>query len=216
MLKRPERNPLKIIWLARNDLLPVQLWRIYFLFIFLMSVCKFIIPNNIIDINLGVYGISQYILLSISALTFVLSLYTFGQKVYSMEDFARFYTRNNGITYYKYLANYLFPAILWLIILICSMLKLMMIVNLSILVWDILKVFYLSLVLLAILSTIYIVVSNMNRGTNKVYQNSEMLIKELKEKEEVEPNETNQISTIKLGVGKLTEVLSFTVEKNVK
>lgn len=183
MNNKPERNPLKIIWLSRDDLLPKTLWYIYFFCIISLTLIKFFIPWHSIDINLKVYSTDQYIVLAVSALALILSMYTFGREVYTIEDFAKLYIIKNGITYYKYLANYLFPSLLWLSVLIFSILKSIIIVNFPDLLWDVFRVVYLSLLLLAILSTIFIVINNMSRVTNKVHITSEEIIKEKKEKQ---------------------------------
>ena len=46
-----EKNPIKIIYIARNKLLPMSVWISYLIFIILLLIVTFAIPNEIITIN---------------------------------------------------------------------------------------------------------------------------------------------------------------------
>lgn len=141
-------------------------------------------PIRVIDVDLKIYQTNQYIFLAISSLALVLSMYTFGREVYTLDDFAKFYLRNNGITYYKYLTNYLFPSLMWLVVLFFSIMRLMLIVKISNTTLEVLRVIYLSQVLLAIISTVNLVINNMNRVSNKVYMTSKSISEEYSKKKE--------------------------------
>ena len=48
-----EKNPIKIIYIARNKLLPMSVWISYLIFIILLLIVTFAIPNEIITENFG-------------------------------------------------------------------------------------------------------------------------------------------------------------------
>lgn len=114
-----ERNPMKIIWIARKDLLVKGIWRLYFFIILLLWILDNLVPNQIIIVNYDAFSVNQFLLLSISALTFILSMFMFGKEVYEKEDFATFLKENQKV-YYEYLAGYLFPSFLWSGVLVLS------------------------------------------------------------------------------------------------
>lgn len=169
-----EKNPIKIIYIARNKLLPMSVWISYLIFIILLLIVTFAIPNEIITINYQAFKTTQFILISVSALAFILSMYMFGREVYSVEDFASFYTIKPDV-YYGYLADYLFPAFLWCLIIIFSILKMIIVVIIAQWLLELLQIIFLSLVVLAFLSTITLVIHNMNRVSNKIVQKSKEL-----------------------------------------
>ena len=169
-----EKNPIKIIYIARNKLLPMSVWISYLIFIILLLIVTFVIPNEIITINYQAFNTTQFILISVSALAFILSMYMFGREVYSVEDFANFYI-NKPDVYYGYLADYLFPAFLWYLIIIFSILKMIIVVIIAQWLLELLRIIFLSLVVLAFLSTITLVIHNMNRVSNKIVQKSKEL-----------------------------------------
>ena len=168
-----EKNPIKIIYIARNKLLPMSVWLSYLIFIILLLIVTFA-PNEIITINYQVFSTTQFILISVSALAFILSMYMFGREVYSVEDFASFYTIKPDV-YYGYLADYLFPAFLWCLIIIFSILKMIIVVIIAQWLLELLRIIFLSLVVLAFVSTITLVIHNMNRVSNKIVQKSKEL-----------------------------------------
>ena len=165
-----EKNPIKIIYIARNKLLPMSVWISYLIFIILVLIVTFAVPNEIITINYQAFNATQFIVISVSAL----ALYMFGREVYSVEDFARFYTVKPDV-YYGYLADYLFPSFLWCLIIIFSILKMIIVVNIAQWILELLRIIFLSLVVLAFLSTITLVIHNMNRVSNKIVQKSKEL-----------------------------------------
>lgn len=215
MIRKTERNPLKIIWLSKSDILPKELWIGYGIFLCIITAIKFCIPIYIIDVDLKIYQTNQYIFLAISSLALVLSMYTFGREVYTLEDFAKFYLRNNGITYYKYLTNYLFPSLMWLVVLFFSIMRLMVIVKISNTTLEVLRVIYLSQVLLAIISTVNLVINNMNRVSNKVYMTSKGISEEYSQKKEAVSSKTigSTVNTLNISVGKFKRVVHFGIEK---
>ena len=149
-----EKNPIKIIYIARNKLLPMSVWLSYLIFIILLLIVTFAIPNEIITINYQVFSTTQFILISVSALAFILSMYMFGREVYSVEDFASFY---------------------WCLIIIFSILKMIIVVIIAQWLLELLRIIFLSLVVLAFVSTITLVIHNMNRVSNKIVQKSKEL-----------------------------------------
>lgn len=169
-----EKNPIKIIYIARNKLLPMSVWLSYLIFIILLLIVTFAIPNEIITINYQVFSTTQFILISVSALAFILSMYMFGREVYSVEDFASFYTIKPDV-YSGCLADYLFPAFLWCLIIIFSILKMIIVVIIAQWLLELLRIIFLSLVVLAFVSTITLVIHNMNRVSNKIVQKSKEL-----------------------------------------
>lgn len=162
-----EKNPIKIIYLARNKLLPFSVWILYFVLIILMLILTFVVPNKILMVSYQILDTHQFIVVSISALAFILSMYMFGREVYTIEDFARLYVGNPNV-YYGYLADYLFPALLWCLVITLSITKIVIIVSISQWLLELLRVCFLSIVILAFLSTITLVIHNMNRVSNKV------------------------------------------------
>ncbi len=215
MLQKPERNPLKIIWLSKSDILPKELWIAYGIFLCIITAIKFCMPIRVIDVDLKIYQTNQYIFLAISSLALVLSMYTFGREVYTLDDFAKFYLRNNGITYYKYLTNYLFPSLMWLVVLFFSIMRLMLIVKISNTTLEVLRVIYLSQVLLAIISTVNLVINNMNRVSNKVYMTSKSISEEYSKKKEAVSSKTigSTVNTLNISVGKFKRVVHVGIEK---
>ena len=170
-MNKIEKNPIKVIIRARKKLLPISIWILYLLFIMLMLILTFVIPDKIITMNYQVLESSQFIIISISALAFILSMYMFGREVYSVEDFAKFYIRNPDV-YYGYLADYLFPAFLWCITIMFSICKMIIVVSVAQWFLEFLRIIFLSNVILAFVSTITLVIHNMNRASNKVVQKS--------------------------------------------
>ncbi|AWN21794.1 hypothetical protein [Streptococcus sobrinus] len=172
-----EKNPIIIIYLARKNLLPINLWVSFALFVILLITITFVIPDNIIFIDYNVLDTSQFLLISCSALTFILSMYTFGREVYTTKDFAQIYLKNKNV-YYGYLADYLFPALLWCLIAFLSVCKLIVVMNISVWLLDLLRIIFISITSLAMITTITLVIHNMNRVSNKVVIESKQLEKE--------------------------------------
>lgn len=168
---RPETNPLKIIWKSRRSLLPKCIWLGYIVIIFFLFIADNFVPNNIIKINYNAITIEQYMILSISALAFILSMFSFGKDIYGIEDLSVFYKKNEKV-YYEYLTDYLFPTFLWGVILSLSVIRLMIIVKLPNILINNLKLLYLSFVFLALISSTAIIIKNVNRFSNKVILNS--------------------------------------------
>ncbi|HHF7038223.1 TPA: hypothetical protein ACPQXP_000865 [Streptococcus mutans] len=164
---KTEKNPLKILYISKNDLLPTSIWIVYSCIIFLLIILTFVIPDRFVKVNYNVFNSNQFILLAISALAFVLSMYTFGREVYQVKDFENLYLKKREV-YYNYLANYIFPSMLWCIILILSVLKMILIVSVPFWVVELSQIFFFSMVLLALIATVSLVIRNMNRVTNKV------------------------------------------------
>lgn len=97
---RPETNPLKIIWKSRRSLLPKCIWLGYIVIIIFLFIADNFVPNNIIKINYNAITIEQYMILSISALAFILSMFSFGKDIYGIEDLSVFYKKMK-----KYIMN---------------------------------------------------------------------------------------------------------------
>lgn len=162
-----EKNPFKIIINSRNSLLPVSVWIMYLVYVIILLIMTFVIPDKILKMNYSVLDTSSFVVISLSALAFILSMYMFGREVYTMEDFANLYLKNS-IVYYSYLSDYLFPAFLWCLISFLSVCKLIIIVKVPGWFEDLLRVAFISIVSLALISTITLVIHNMNRVSNKV------------------------------------------------
>ena len=65
-----EKNPIKIIYIARNKLLPMSVWISYLIFIILVLIVTFAVPNEIIIINYQAFNATQFIVISVSAIYF--------------------------------------------------------------------------------------------------------------------------------------------------
>ena len=157
-----EKNPLKIIYLARSSLLPTSVWIFFLMFVISLVITTFAIPKDILLMNYKVFDTNQFLIVSLSALTFILSMYMFGREVYTTNDFAQLYSKNSKI-YYGYLADYLFPALLWSLVSFLSICKLIIVVTISDWLLDLLRVVFISLVSLSVIATITLVTHNMNR-----------------------------------------------------
>lgn len=164
---KPEKNPIKIIWLTKKTLLPASVWAIWVIAIFFLTVLTFAVPDNIVKVNFSILDTKKFLTISIPALVFVLSMYSFGREIYSEEDLAFFYS-NNMMTYYGYLSDYLFSAANWCMVIAFSVFKLVLIISLPYWQLELARIVFLSQFLLAIITTLSIVVKNMNRISNKV------------------------------------------------
>jgi len=162
-----EKNPLKIVWIARKNLLPKSIWKVFISVILLIWILDNFVPDSIVRINYSAVSLDKFIVLSVSALAFILSMFTFGRETYSMNDFSDFFVTRPKV-YYEYLADYLFPSFLWFSILIMSVTRLIIILTLPDTIIHNLKLFYLSVVFLALITTMTVIIRNMNRFTNKV------------------------------------------------
>lgn len=162
-----EKNPLKIIWLTRSKLLPSSVWVIWILMSFGMFICTFVIPDQYIKMNFSAFNIEKFMPICISALAFVLAMYTFGKDVYTNEDLVVL-LKTNELMYYGFLADYLFAGLNWGVIILFSTLRIMLIISLPMWILNFLRVLYLSELGLATIATISIVIKNINRGTNKI------------------------------------------------
>ncbi|WP_438831143.1 hypothetical protein [Streptococcus pluranimalium] len=162
-----EKNPFKILFLTRHNLIPNSVYQIFVAFVVLLIIVTFAVPDTIIFVNYSILDSSKFIVISLSALTFILSMYSFGREVYSIEDFAKLYLTNKNV-YYGYLADYLFPAFLWSLIVILSIIKLIIVIHIPSWFLNLLRIFFISIVMLALISTVILVIHNMNRVSNKV------------------------------------------------
>ncbi|MGV3022240.1 hypothetical protein ACEE60_01065 [Streptococcus suis] len=176
-MQRIEKNPIKIIYKTKNKLLPVSVWISYLILVMIILVLTFIVPDTILNVDFQVFETWQFIVMSLSALAFILSMYMFGREVYSIEDFAKFYLSKPEV-YYGYLADYLFPSLLWCIIIMFSIFKMVIVITIEQVFLELLQVIFLSIVILAIVSTITLVIHNMNRVSNKVVQKSREISKD--------------------------------------
>lgn len=176
-MNKIEKDPFRIIYKSKGQILPKSVWYLYFFLLFILFILDFVIPNKVIEINLQMWNANQYIIISLSALAFILSMYMFGREVYSVEDFARIYLKNPS-TYYGYLSDYLFPSLIWGIIVIISILRIMIKNQLPFWLLEFLRLVFISLVVLAFLATITLVIHNMNRVSNKILIESEKIRKE--------------------------------------
>lgn len=167
-MEKPEKNPLKIIWKVKSDILPTSIWILWVLSILALTILTFAIPDNIVKVNFTVLSTTSFITISVSALAFTIAMYSFGREVYSEEDLARLYSSDQQV-YYGFLADYLFSALSWSVVIVFSVLKLMLIVNLPEWAMNLIRILYLAQVILASVATIAVVVKNMSRVTNKIF-----------------------------------------------
>lgn len=167
MKKKIEKNPIKIIWASRKELLPISAWMVYIFIAFFMVIVKFAVPDNIIDFNLARIDSKLFIQLSITALTLILGIFTFGKEIFNIDDLGRLFQANEEV-YYSNIADYLFSAFLWLIISIISIIKFVIILNFPEWLLDLLRLQFLAIVILATFSTMTLIVRNVNRLTIKV------------------------------------------------
>ncbi|MEG0808693.1 hypothetical protein [Lactococcus sp.] len=168
---KPEKNPIKIIWLTKKTLLPASVWAIWGIAIFLLTVLTFAVPDNIVKVNFSILDTKKFLTISIPALVFVLSMYSFGREIYSEKDLAFFYSKKMMI-YYGYLSDYLFSAANWCMVIAFCVFKLIFIINLPHWQLEMARIVFLSQFLLAVITTLSIVVKNMNRISNKVAINA--------------------------------------------
>ena len=104
---------------------------------------------------------------------------------------------------------------MWLVVLFFSIMRLMVIVKISNTTLEVLRVIYLSQVLLAIISTVNLVINNMNRVSNKVYMTSKGISEEYSQKKEAVSSKTigSTVNTLNISVGKFKRVVHFGIEK---
>ena len=104
---------------------------------------------------------------------------------------------------------------MWLVALFFSIMRLMLIVKISNTTLEVLRVIYLSQVLLAIISTVNLVINNMNRVSNKVYMTSKSISEEYSKKKESVSSKTigSTVNTLNISVGKFKRVVHFGIEK---
>lgn len=162
-----EKNPFKIVWRSRNALLPTSVWLIWIVLAMFIYIITSFVPDHFIKVNFSEIDLNQLITFSFSAIGFVIAMYTFGKEIYTEEDFAHFYIHNQDV-YYGFLADYLFAALNWLMMLLATLIILFVDVSLPICVVNFCWVVYISFFALSIISTVSIVIKNINRATNKV------------------------------------------------
>lgn len=134
----------------------------------LLITLTFIIPDYIIYVDYSVVEIEKIIKFSLSALAFIIAMYTFGRGVYTEDDFATLYIRDIN-AYYEYISDYFFAAFNWIMIILFSVLKLTIIVDFDKLIWEFFKIIYVLFLLLALICTLGVTIKNVNRVSNKVY-----------------------------------------------
>lgn len=162
-----EKNPFKIIWRSRKELLPISVWLILIVLNIIIFIVTMFVPDYIIKVNFSKINLNQLITFSFSAIGFVIAMYTFGKEIYTEEDLARFYIREKDV-YYSFLADYLFAALNWLVMLLATLIILFVDVSFSTCVKNFCWVIYISFFALSIVTTVSIVIKNINRTTNKV------------------------------------------------
>ena len=93
--------------------------------------------------------------------------------------------------------------------------RLMLIVKISNTTLEVLRVIYLSQVLLAIISTVNLVINNMNRVSNKVYMTSKSISEEYSKKKEAVSSKTigSTVNTLNISAGKFKRVVHVGIEK---
>lgn len=160
-----KRNPFVILWEEKEELFPKSIWILYGIIIALLILIDVFVP--IIKMNYEVILPEHFILLSISGIGVVSSMFMFGKELYSKEIFAVF-LKNNPKVYYGYLADYIFALFLWALMLFVSVLKLILKIEVSLVSVRIFSWIIVSIALLSIIATISLVIKNMNRFSNLI------------------------------------------------
>lgn len=171
-MNKLEKNPIKIIWLTKTTLFPPIIWFLWLLVITLLVFLTFAVPDSIVKVDLTILKPEIFIGFAIPALAFVIAMYSFGREIYSEDDLAKLYN-GNKLTYYGFLADYLFSALNWGLLLFYSGLSLLLIIDFPKWLIQSIQILYIAQIMLAIFSTLSIVVKNMSRVTNKVVLKAE-------------------------------------------
>ena len=94
-------------------------------------------------------------------------MFMFGKEVYSKEIFAALLKYDSKV-YYGYLADYIFALFLWALMLFVSVLKLILKFEVSLVSVRIFSWIIVSIAMLSIIATISLVIKNMNRFSNSI------------------------------------------------
>lgn len=160
-----KRNPFVILWEEKDGLFPRCVWTVYGIFIILLILIDVFVP--IIKVNYEIILPEHFILLSISGIGVVSSMFMFGKEVYSKKIFAAF-LKNDSRVYYGYLADYIFALFLWALMLFISVLKLILKFEVSLVSVRVFSWIIVSIAMLSIIATINLVIKNMNRFSNSI------------------------------------------------
>lgn len=160
-----KRNPFVILWEEKEELFPKCVWILYGIVIALLIFIDVFVP--IIKVNYEVILPEHFILLSISGIGVVSSMFMFGKEVYSKEIFAALLKYDSKV-YYGYLADYIFALFLWALMLFVSVLKLILKFEVSLISVRIFSWIIVSIAMLSIIATISLVIKNMNRFSNSI------------------------------------------------
>ncbi|WP_419153932.1 hypothetical protein [Weissella viridescens] len=133
------------------------------LILLLVVLILFYSPVNFgIVIQLNGIKIEQFFPFSATMLAFLLTILTFGKKIYNVDDLSKILNTNPRI-YFSNVADYLFAALLWAFVGIVAILKNFVTFNFSKSILDFLMILYLFTFLVAFVQIIVLVIRNVQR-----------------------------------------------------
>ncbi|MBO0466656.1 hypothetical protein JZO73_03815 [Enterococcus plantarum] len=164
MKKNFYNNPIKLIWIARNSLLPSYLMLIWLLIILFLFFGTFVFNY----IELSSFSIDKYFSASTTGLTFTLALFTAEKNVFKIDELKAFADyvdkegKNKGKPLLDFLAPFVFTSLVFLITGTLSLIVPFINVNVSDKVAEMLIQVYLNLLLLGLFGLFNLVVTMLN------------------------------------------------------
>src|SRR5690625_2057205 len=156
-------NPLKIIWKARNSLMPFYLFIIWFVLLLtsFMSTTYF----NFMDFSS--FQIGTYFSISSTGLTLTLALFVAGKNAFSEDDLKILAKHINdqgvkGQPLIEFLAPYVFTSILFLITGLLSLFAPYFTLEISREYKEIIKLIYINILSLGFFSLFYLIINILN------------------------------------------------------
>src|SRR5699024_964971 len=171
MKKNFYNNPLKIIWYGKKALLPNYLWIIWIIIVSFFSIGLYYK-----NIDFSSFDIHKYLSPTFIGLSFTLALFVAQRNIFDMEDlkqFVRYKGKNDpfkGVALLELFAPFIFTAVVFLVLGIASLITPYISISVDSCISAFLKVFYISVFSLGIISLFNLLNMMFNDLYHKAYR----------------------------------------------
>lgn len=178
-----EINPFKVMFKVRTRMLSSNFWYVWSVLVGIMIVF-YIFSSKYSFITVSYFSFADFLIPGITGLSFTLALITATTRIFSKEQLVYIYNyidKDNpykGFLFYRTIAPYIWTSTIWLIITIGALFAKIFNFNLTPIINDILKLLFLSCVLIGIMSLWSLLITHikditletereLNKSTNK-------------------------------------------------
>jgi hypothetical protein len=151
-------NPLKVIWKSKKNLMPPYLIVVWITFLLATLVGDFYYGF----MDFSSFQIGTYFSVSSTGLTLTLALFVAGKSAFDEEDLRRLANHEEGRPLIDFLGPYVFTALLFLITGLLSLFGPYIILPLKHEYMELIKIFYINILFLGILSLFNLVIIMLN------------------------------------------------------